>query len=113
MKTVILIFAIVGAILTSCTPKNNYYDKMTELSTNDLHQQVKVPSSFIIDSTKIKLVEDHIFDKYNGLYQVDIYYQSENSYGALLKGEALYYIKRDPQSGSISIYDKYLSKGNK
>ena len=60
MKTVIFILMIVGTIITSCTPKNSYYDKMTELATSDLRQKVKVPSSFIIDSTKIKIVENHI-----------------------------------------------------
>jgi len=113
MKVIVLLFVITGAILSSCTQTKEYKDKMIELASNDLHKQVKVPSTFIIDSTKVKLVENHIYDRYIGLYQVEIFYQSENSYGALLKGEALYYIKRNPQSGKISIYDKYLSRGAK
>ena len=112
MKTSILILAV-GLIIIGCTPKKNYKDKMIDLAVNDLHQKAKVPSSFIIDSTKIKLVENHIYDKYNGLYQVNVFYQSQNSYGVLLKGEALYYIRRDPQSGKISIYDRYLGKSSK
>lgn len=108
MKSLILALVVSITILTSCTPKKDYKDKMIDLAVNDLHQKVKVPSSFMVDSVNVTMVEEHIFDKYIGKYMVDIHFQSQNAFGALLKGEALYYIDRDKKTGNLSIYEDYI-----
>ena len=71
MRPIILVVTI--ALLSSCTPKQDYKEKMIEFAIKDLHKQIKVPSSFLVDSTNIIFVEDATFDKYNGKYQIFIY----------------------------------------
>ena len=109
MKTFISIVAIT-ILIFGCTPKKDYKDKMIEFAINDLHKNLKVPSSLVVDSTNIEIVKEHVYDTYVGLYRVDLYYQAQNSFGALLKRSSTYYIDRNPQNGKLKIYDKLERK---
>ena len=77
-------------------------DKLIDFTVNDLYKKVVSPSSFIVDSTKSRGYRS-IYPEENGNDNiVYIYYQSQNRFGALLRGFGVYIIKIDT-SGSLLI----------
>lgn len=97
-KTLLIISTslFISILIISCKQEKSIKDKIVDFAVSDLKAKLDVPSSFVLDSTRIgdKPVGD-VFRRKNEpniqRWEVEIFCQAQNGFGVLMRHYVRYY----------------------